>query len=78
MHDEIGQGLEQVHRAVIGQVGFVANPILERRSSRCLAMHSCDKQVKLLGERWLPIAGVLRLLLAHHVDHLDPTEDHSR
>ena len=40
-------------------------------------MHSCDKQVKLLGERWLPIAGVVRLLFAHHVDHLDPAEDHT-
>src|SRR4051794_7428548 len=29
----------------------------------------------LFGERGLPIAGVLRLLFAHHVDHLDPTKD---
>ena len=27
------------------------------------------------GERWLPIAGILRLLLAHHVNHLDPAHD---
>lgn len=38
-------------------------------------MHSRAKQVKLLGERWLPIAGILRLLFAHHVDHLDPFQD---
>src|SRR5688572_25248892 len=36
---------------------------------------SCGEQVKLLGERRLPIAGILRLLLAHHVDHLNPTKD---
>ena len=36
---------------------------------------SCSKQVKLLGERRLLIAGILRLLFAHHVDHLDPTQD---
>ena len=35
---------------------------------------SCSRQVKLLGERRKSIAGILRLLLAHHVDHLDPTQ----
>jgi hypothetical protein len=38
---------------------------------------SCGEQVKLLGERRPPMAGVLRLLLAHHVDHLDLAQDHT-
>jgi glycosidase len=58
--------------------GCVAN--LERRSERPnrSVERSGGKQVKLFAERWLPIAGVVRLLFAHHVDHLDPTQDHSR
>ncbi len=39
---------------------------------------SCDKQVKLLRGCRPPIAGILRLLFAHHVDHFDSTQDHSR
>jgi hypothetical protein len=36
-----------------------------------------SEQFELLGERRLPIAGVFRLLLAHHVNHLDSTQDHT-
>ncbi len=35
----------------------------------------CSKPLELLRERCLPIMGVLRLLLTHHVDHLNPTQD---
>ncbi len=38
-------------------------------------LRSCSKQLKLLGDRGTPKAGILRLLFAHHVDHLDPTQD---
>jgi hypothetical protein len=31
--------------------------------------------MELLGEGRLRIAGILRLLFAHHVDQLDPTKD---
>ncbi len=45
--------------------------------SRYFEPRSCGEQVKLLCERGLRIPGVDRLLLAHHVDHLDPAQDHS-
>jgi hypothetical protein len=38
---------------------------------------SCGEQVKLLGERQLLIAGIFRLLFTHHMDQLDPVEDHA-
>jgi hypothetical protein len=36
---------------------------------------SYDEKVKLLGELQPLFAGVLRLLFAHHINHLDPTQD---
>jgi hypothetical protein len=35
-----------------------------------------SQPVEMSGERYWPIAGILRLLFAHHVDHLDATQDH--
>jgi hypothetical protein len=37
----------------------------------------CSKQLELLGEGGLQNAGVLRLSFAHHVHHLDATQDHT-
>ena len=45
------------------------------RKGRRSVARSSSEQFKLLSERRLPIAGVFRLLLAHHVNHLDPTQD---
>jgi hypothetical protein len=36
---------------------------------------SGGKQLELLGKRWLRIAGILPLLFAHHVNHLNPAQD---
>jgi hypothetical protein len=33
--------------------------------------------VKLLSERQLLLAGIFRLLLAHHMDQLNATQDHA-
>jgi hypothetical protein len=33
----------------------------------------CGEPLELLSKRQLRIAGVFRLSLAHHVNHLDPT-----
>ncbi|MDF2810694.1 MAG: hypothetical protein K0S56_1725 [Microvirga sp.] len=35
------------------------------------------EEVKLLSERWLTIAGIFRLLFAHHVNHLDTIKDNA-
>ncbi len=35
----------------------------------------CSKPLELLRERWLPIMGILRLPLPHHVNNLNPTQD---
>ena len=53
--------------------GSVANPAQGRESSRCIVPPSCGEQMKLLGERQLPTAGIFRLLFTHHVDQLDAT-----
>jgi len=48
--------------------GSVANLVQGRESSRYVVPRSCGEQAKLLGERWLLVAGILRLLFAHHLD----------
>jgi hypothetical protein len=58
-------------------IGFVATPEQGRESSRCTVLPLCGEQVKLLGERHLLPAGVLRLTFAHHVDQLDAAQDHA-
>jgi hypothetical protein len=40
-----------------------------------LAKRSRGKPVELLGELRPLIAGMVRLLFAHHADHSDPTQD---
>jgi hypothetical protein len=52
---------------------------LERRRERDnrSVARSGGEQLELLGQRWLRIAGILRLLFARHVSQLDATQDHS-
>jgi hypothetical protein len=38
---------------------------------------SCGEPLELISEGQMLIAGILRLLFAHHVNHLDPAEDHA-
>src|SRR5215212_9080868 len=38
---------------------------------------SCSEPLELLGERQLLIAGIFRLVFAHHMDQLDATQDHA-
>ncbi|KLK91634.1 hypothetical protein AA309_19115 [Microvirga vignae] len=40
-------------------------------------MRTCGEQMKLFGERRLAIAGIPRLLFAHHMNHLDAAQDHT-
>ena len=47
-----------------------------RKGSRSVT-RSSSEQFELLSERRLPIAGVFRLLPAHHVNHLDSIQDHT-
>ena len=47
------------------------------RKQQSTAPLSCGEQVKLLGEQQLLIAGILRLVFAHHMDQLDATQDHA-
>jgi hypothetical protein len=42
-----------------------------------LGRGSGSKEIELFSEGRLRIADVLRLLLAHHVSHLDPAQDHT-
>ena len=37
----------------------------------------CGEQVKLLGERQLLIAGLVRLLFTQHMNQLDAAQDHA-
>lgn len=39
---------------------------------------SCSQPVEILGERLQPLQDMPRLLLAHHVAHLDPAQGDSR
>jgi hypothetical protein len=43
--------------------------------SRRLVARSGSEQFELLGQGRLRIKGILRLLFAHHMDHLDAAED---
>jgi hypothetical protein len=45
----------------------------EARNSQMPVIRSYGEWVKLFGEGRLPIAGILRLPFAHHVDHLNGT-----
>jgi hypothetical protein len=60
--------------AETANIGSIANPEQWREDSRCFASRSCGEQIKLLSEWWSPIAGILRLLFVHHVNHLGITE----
>jgi hypothetical protein len=58
-------------------MGFVANSEKESDKGRRSVARLCSEQFGLLSERRLPIAGMLRLVLAHHVNHLDSIQDHT-
>jgi hypothetical protein len=49
----------------------------EIRKSRLSVARSGSKQIKLLSQRRLWIAGVLRLSFPHHMNHLNTAQDHS-
>ena len=59
------------------EIGCVANPKRRRERDNRPVARSGGKQLELLGQGWPQIAGIPRLLLAHHVNHLDPTQDHT-
>ena len=46
------------------------------REWQVFVTRSCSEPLELLGERQLLIAGIFRLLFAHHMDQLDATYDH--
>lgn len=57
--------------------GCVANLERKRERANCTVERSGGKQLELLGKRWLRIAGILPLMFAHYVNHLDPAQDHT-
>jgi hypothetical protein len=56
-------------------LGCVANSERRRERSDRVIAGSSSESLELLSERRLPIAGILRLSFAHHVDHLDPAQN---
>jgi putative transposase len=51
--------------------GSVATREQGREGSRGIVKPLCGEQVKLLGERQLPPAGIFRLVFTHHMNQLD-------
>src|SRR5687768_9082379 len=56
--------------------GSVAISEYGQKDLNAVRIRLCGKPLKLLSERQLLSAGVLCLSLAHHVNHLNPTQDH--
>jgi hypothetical protein len=56
--------------------GCVAKLERGREDGQGSAIGSGSEHLELLGKRWHGIPGVLRLLLAHHVDHFNAAKDH--
>src|SRR3712207_1167770 len=57
-------------------LGCVANLELGPENGHGYVIGSGSEHLELLGKGWRGIPGVLRLLLAHHVDHFNATKDH--
>jgi hypothetical protein len=55
--------------------GSVAISEFGQEDLNAVRIRLCGKPLELLIERQLLSAGVSRLSLAHHVNHLDPTQD---
>lgn len=55
----------------------VTNAEYERECSVCFAPRSGGEQVRLLGQGKLQTADSLRILLVCHLNHLDPTQEHT-
>ena len=58
------------------ETGSVAISGERYRDARVHGSRLCDERLELLGKREVRMTGVLRLLFAHHVDHLNPAQDH--
>jgi hypothetical protein len=60
-------------------LGLLVNERFRRKSGvgtrewQVFVTRSCSEPLELLGERQLLIAGIFRLLFAHHMDQLDAT-----
>ena len=73
---DLAKSVFQVHGADASG-GFCRKSGVGTREWQVFVTRSCSAPLELLGERQLLPAGIFRLLVAHHMDQLDATQDHA-